>query len=73
MKTKPNRRRLHAIVRVKDLPNDSSEGLVLVCNECGTEASAEPYDYDLLDPDEVFACCSKPMRLVKKVVRYEDV
>ena len=60
-------------VTVADLekaPKDAS----LHCDECGSDYSATHADYSWRVPeDHVLTCCGKPMRLVRRVVRYETV
>ena len=47
---------------------------VLLCDECGESYSSTHGDYSFrLPASHVLRCCGKPMRLVRKVVRYETV
>jgi len=45
----------------------------LYCEFCGAEWSANKGDYFTHPLDYVFTCCDENMRLVRKVVTYEDV
>jgi hypothetical protein len=59
-------------VTVADLKTAPSDAL-LRCDECGADYSATHADYFASEPAHVLECCDKPMRLVRRVVRYETV
>lgn len=60
-------------VTVGDLERAPSDA-ILICYECDGEFSATHGDYSFrLPAPHVLRCCGKPMRLVRKVVRYETV
>jgi len=46
---------------------------MLRCQVCGNTHSANPGDYFMAAEDYIFTCCDEPMRLVRKVVSYQDV
>jgi hypothetical protein len=59
---------------LRALPIGRSEHSVsLLCLECGGQYSACAGDYWHLHASHVFTCCNRPMRLVRKVVRYVEV
>jgi hypothetical protein len=62
-------------VRVQDLPDllVSNEPIFLLCDECFAQHSAHAGDYWDWPKDHVFMCCEKPIRLVRKEVRFVDV
>ena len=55
-----------------DLPKTPDSNVMLYCDVCQCSYSATRGDYwDVL---EQFAeCCNTPLRLVRKITRYEDV
>jgi hypothetical protein len=64
------------MVKVKDLPDlfgAAQPHPMLLCEQCFSQFSANKGDYFMHPKDYVFTCCGENMRLVRKVVRYEDV
>lgn len=61
------------VVRVCDLPDQPSWGVMLHCNRCGENYSAYCGDYFAADPATILKCCGRPMRLVRKRIVYEEV
>jgi len=65
-----SKRKRVTVVELKTAP----EGSLLHCDECGSDYSATHGDYSWShEPEYVFECCGQPMRLVRRVVRYETV
>lgn len=54
-------------VRVRNLKDESgvAKPPVLYCRCCGAEYSAHRGDYFLADPEHVFKCCRRNLRLVR--------
>lgn len=68
----PSRGQGRALVRVRDLPVNS-KGISLHCDVCSASYSATRGDYFWAPVARILVCCRQPMRLVRKVVRYETV
>lgn len=64
-------------IRVKDLPNqtgnEKTRGIILFCDECLGEYSANKGDYFSLSDNKIMKCCNQPLRLVRKVTTLEDI
>jgi len=61
-------------VKVSDLvTRHGGRETCLLCRECHAQYSTDPRDYWLERKDHVLRCCSKPLRLVVKVVTFETV
>lgn len=63
-------------ITVADLPDSlgvPGSRPLLLCDECFTQASADAGDYWNLPADHVLTHCGRPMRLVRKQVRFVDV
>lgn len=62
-------------IRVRDLPEHPTPGVVLYCPYCGNKSSACRGDYFMAKPETVFRCdCdgAPPMQLVRQRTILED-
>ena len=62
-------------VRVSDLKDQTGQSNrpVLYCGECDSTYSANKGDYFMHPSSHVFECCGEKMRLVRRVVLFEEV
>ncbi len=63
-------------MKVKDLKSQLGTQYprrILKCVVCHDEQSANRDDYFAADPEHVFTCCDRPMRLVVKETAYREV
>jgi hypothetical protein len=59
-------------VHVSDLSDNPQYGECLYCAKCASEYSADRSDYFMADPQTIFRCCRRLMRLVVKRTVYEE-
>ena len=67
---------MRTAVRVKDLKDQigtTGSRAFLRCFACGTESSANSGDYFAVNPEHVFRCCNRNMRLVTQQTVYTPV
>lgn len=60
------------LIRVADLPDESSTRALLHCPRCGGEYSAYRGDYFMARPETVMKCCRRPLRLVTRHTVYRQ-
>lgn len=63
------------MLRIRDLTDNPSPHVMLLCSRCGGEYSAYRGDYFMAPPDTVMKCghCKGAMRIVEKQTRYIEV
>lgn len=60
------------VADLKRIDVDRRPLVLLRCDQCGEENSANHGDYFQSPPDAIFMHCRQPMRLVQKQVVYKD-